>query len=358
MDTALSGSQAGGGGGRRDWERLGELPLLIEGYRLQRLQREVSSGFTRVTTVVALSGGGLTGYGEDVTYMSEDHEGFPTSLPLAGRHTLAGYSELLDALDLFPRRPQLSASHEYRRWAFESAGLDLSLRQQRLSLGSRLGRAYRPVRFVVSTRLDVRPWLALYPRLEFKLDPTPDWDLDLTAEIAATGRVRVIDLKAFYEGTPVDNPPDAELYERMVTAFPDAIVEDAALSPLTRSALRGALDRLSYDAPIHSWADVGRLPSRPAFLNVKPSRFGTIARLLECIEHASAQGIGLYGGGQFELGPGRGQIQALASLYYPDGPNDVAPSGYNAPVPGPGLPASPLSPPCSPAGFSWEGAGD
>ena len=36
----------------------------------------------------------------------------------------------------------------------------------------------------------------------------------------------------------------------------------------------------------------------------------------------------MYGGGQFELGPGRGQIQYLASVFHPDGPNDVAPTGF------------------------------
>ena len=50
----------------------------------------------------------------------------------------------------------------------------------------------------------------------------------------------------------------------------------------------------------------------------------------------------MYAGGQFELGVGRAQIQALASLFYPGGPNDCAPGGYNAPEPTAGLPVSPL----------------
>jgi len=50
----------------------------------------------------------------------------------------------------------------------------------------------------------------------------------------------------------------------------------------------------------------------------------------------------MYGGGQFELGPGRPQIQALASLFYADSPNDVAPSEYNVGGPRAGLPRSPL----------------
>jgi hypothetical protein len=65
-------------------------------------------------------------------------------------------------------------------------------------------------------------------------------------------------------------------------------------------------------------------------------------RLLECIDACEERGIRMYGGGQFELGPGRRQIQTLASVLYPDGPNDVAPGDYNAGGPRPGLPTSPL----------------
>ena len=55
----------------------------------------------------------------------------------------------------------------------------------------------------------------------------------------------------------------------------------------------------------------------------------------------------------FELGPGRGQIQYLASLFHPDGPNDVAPGAYNDPEPRPGLPKSPIEPAPEPIGFRW-----
>jgi len=50
----------------------------------------------------------------------------------------------------------------------------------------------------------------------------------------------------------------------------------------------------------------------------------------------------MYGGGQFELGPGRAHIQRLASLFYADAPNDVAPGDYNVGEPRPALPQSPL----------------
>jgi hypothetical protein len=101
-------------------------------------------------------------------------------------------------------------------------------------------------------------------------------------------------------------------------------------------------ERVTWDAPIHSVADVDALPFAPRTLNSKPSRFGSLRRLCEFYDTCAERGIALYGGGQFELGPGRGQIQYLASLFHADAPNDVAPSGYNlTPVPA-GLPRSPL----------------
>ena len=59
----------------------------------------------------------------------------------------------------------------------------------------------------------------------------------------------------------------------------------------------------------------------------------------------------VYGGGQFELGQGRGQIQHLASLFHAGTPNDVAPKEYNEGGPRPGLPQSPLPPASTEPGF-------
>lgn len=337
--------------------RLAELGLEVDGYRTERRELDVSSGFRRVTTEIVLAGGGLEGRGEDVTYAAEDHDDYPADLPLAGVWRLDGLSRRLGGLDLFPGRPPGEAFfRQYRRWGFESAALDLALRQQRLSLGEALDRPYRPVRFVLSTRLDIKPWLAVDPGLEFKLDPTPEWDERLMREIAATGRVRQLDFKAFYEGSPVDNPPDAVQYRLVAELFPDAVLEDPALEGPAREVLRGQEQRFSFDAPIHSWADVeavtaavagGCGPACEGFalrnLNIKPSRFGSLRALLDCVERALAAGMVLYGGGQFELGVGRDQIQALASLLYADGPNDVAPRAYHGEA-HPGVPPSPLVP--------------
>ncbi len=78
-------------------------------------------------------------------------------------------------------------------------------------------------------------------------------------------------------------------------------------------------------------------------LNVKPSRFGCLAELFRVYEYCQARGIQMCGGGQFELGPGRGQAQYLASLFHPDAPNDLAPGVYNEPSQVPDPPESPLA---------------
>jgi hypothetical protein len=326
------------------WDRLRGLELNVEEVATEGKSVDVSTEFTRVTTTVVLAGEGEQGRGEDVTYTAEDHDWFPELDP-PGRTTLGDLSARLDGLRLFEPEPRMKAWADYRRWAFESAALDLALRQNDLSLGAAVERQYSPVRFVVSTRGDAFAWLEHNPGLELKLDPENDWDRPFMERLAATGRVRVLDFKAYYVGTPVDVVPDPVLYRAAVELFPAAVLEDASLDGECGEVLRGQEQRMSFDAPIHSVADVRALPVEPGWLNIKPSRFGTIARVLECIEHCSAQGIHMYGGGQFELGVGRRHIQVLASLFYPGGPNDVAPREYNMGDPRPGLPQSPLGSP-------------
>ncbi|MFB6309656.1 MAG: hypothetical protein ABEH64_00605 [Salinirussus sp.] len=332
-------------------ERLAELTFTIDDVTALRLERETAAGFTRVTTEVHLESGNTAGRGEDVTYETADHEPFPTTgLDVVGSHTISSFSEKLDEQTLHPEPPQRETSRHYRRWAFESAALDLALRQAGQSLGDVLDRRVDPVRFVVSPSLrndnpDVGPveeLLEAHPGTELKLDPTPDWNDGLIEALVDTGAVRVLDFKGFYEGTDVDNPPDPVLYDRILTAFPDAVVEDARVTSDTRSLLEEHATRLSWDYPITGIDSIESLPFEPQWLNIKPSRFGTVASLFEVLEYCEREEIRLYGGGQFELGVGRGQIQTLAALFYPDGPNDVAPGGYNDPVPAPDLTESPL----------------
>ncbi len=345
------------------FDRLSDLPVEIDSYELQGLEAQVSSAFTRLSTVIRLRGAGEEGVGEDVTYDALDHIALRDAGPvhdLSGSRSLAEYSELVDGLDLFPAEPVRETSRLYRRWAFESAALDLALRQAGISLAAAVGREPRPVNFVVSMRLGdppsiepLRRRLELYPTLRFKLDPTSDWSEDLIAELVDTGAVDSVDLKGLYSGSPVDQGADPVLYQRVATAFPDAWIEDPALTPETDKVLEPYRDRVTWDALIHSVADIENLPFPPRMVNIKPSRFGPLRELCAAYDYCEKHGIGAYGGGQFELGPGRGQIQYLASLFHPDTPNDVAPTGYNDPEPRAGLPESPLEPQPSRTGFRW-----
>jgi L-alanine-DL-glutamate epimerase-like enolase superfamily enzyme len=345
------------------YERVAELALTVDDYELEGLSRVVSSGFERLSSVIHLRGAGDEGIGEDVTYEADEHRialERGAELPLAGTWTLDGFSERLGSIDLFPAgEPAFPVYRNYRRWAYESAALDLALRQAGRSLADVLGREPRPVRFVVSSRMGepatiapVARRLERYPELRFKLDATPDWDDALIAALVETGAVDSIDFKGAYKGTQVDTPTDPGLYRRVAEAFPDAWLEDPDLEDAgAREALAPFEDRITWDAPIHSVQDILSRRVIPRTVNLKPSRFGSVRALFAAYDFCAERGMGAYGGGQYELGAGRGQIQLLAALFHHDGPNDIAPGGYDALEPEPGLAASPLDPAPEATGF-------
>jgi hypothetical protein len=347
------------------YELIAELPLRIDDYVLEGRELQVNPEFTRLTTTIDLRGGGKGGQGEDVSYDALDHialQDAGATLPLAGSWTLRSFREHIDTLDLWPAEPVREVSKLYRRWAYESAALDLALEQAGRSLADVLGREPGPVAFVMSSRLPddpptttkLRTFLAKYPTLRFKLDPTPTWTEELIAELAEMGVVDSLDLKGHYSGTIVDNPPDAERYKLLAETFPDAWLEDPAITPATDPVLEPHRDRITWDAPIHSIDDIEALPFAPKMVNIKPSRFGGLPELFGAYDYCDERSIRAYGGGQYELGVGRGHIQYLASLFHPETPNDVAPSGYNEASPPDGLPSSPLEPRIAPTGFRWE----
>jgi hypothetical protein len=349
------------------FDLLAGLALEVDGYHLEGLSAEVSSGFERLTTLVHLTGGGQSGVGEDVVYQGEDQVALQQAGPvhdLAGTYTLGEFCARVDALDLFPVAPVTEVSRLYRRWTFHSAALDLALRQAGRSLSDVLGRTPGPLTYVVSIRLGEPPTLAPlrarldpYPTTRFKLDATTSWTPELMEQLAATGAVDSVDFKSFYKGTAVDQAPDPVLYERVARAFPGAWLEDPdVVTPATAAALADHHDRITWDAPIHGIADIEALPFPPRMVNIKPSRIGGLPALCAAYDYCAEHGIGAYGGGQFELGPGRGQAQYLASLFHPDTPNDLAPVGFNQNTPPSGLPASPMAPAPAPVGFGWEAA--
>jgi hypothetical protein len=349
------------------YDTLAQLPLMIESYELEDNDREYGE-FTRGSTIIRLRGDGQDGIGEDVVYTVLDHIAHRDAGPVndfSGVSTLGEFCELAGELDFFATAaPEYPASRHYRRWAYESAALDLALRQSATSLHEAVGRDPKPLTFVCSTRLTtmgegeqhsstkaLTDRLAKYPTLQFKLDPENDWDADLIDQIKQIATVRVADLKGLYRGTPVDVETDPELYAAVAVAFPEAYLEDPDLNEETTEVLAPYDDRITWDANLHSLDDV-KANARKA-INSKPSRFGSLQELLSIYEYCAENGSAIYGGGQGEVGIGRGQIQYLASLFHPDTPNDTAPSGYNDPAVPEGMPTSPMDPVPSPTGFRW-----
>jgi L-alanine-DL-glutamate epimerase-like enolase superfamily enzyme len=350
-------------------DKLAGLPIAVDGYALEANDREYGE-FTRGSTIIHLTGGGEEGIGEDVVYDVLDHFAHRDTgavHDLTEPTTFGELCELIGTLDLFPGAPPaMEASRLYRRWAFESAALDLALRQSGIPLGEALGREPRPLRFVCSTRLGsfgehanrsstdaITKRLAKYPGTRFKLDPENDWDDELITELKEVAGVDVLDLKGHYRGTPVDVETDPELYRKVAEAFPEAYLEDPDVNDETRPVLEPFADRVTWDAPLHSVGDIEALEWKPKAINSKPSRWGSLQEILSVYEHCEREGIAIYGGGQGEVGPGRGQIQYLASLFHPDTPNDTAPSGYNDPSVPDGLATSPMDPVPSATGFRW-----
>jgi hypothetical protein len=345
------------------WAAVADLPLLVEGCEVELLERDTPSGWVRQTTLVRLHGAGETGLGEDVVYQGEEHVAQVAAGPpdLAGRYTLASFSELVGSLDLFPSgAPTMPVSRNYRRWGFESAALDLALRQARRSLAEALGRTPKRVSFVNSMGLGDPSSLAPVlkrsehdPLLCFKLDARSDWDEELVLALAKTRRIAVVDLKGRYVGTIVDQPADPALYRLVAEHLREAWIEDPGESAETDAILEPELHRVTWDEPVHTIGDVDAFPTKPRMINVKPCRSGSVQQLFDLYDGCAERGIGTYGGGSFELGVGRGHLQALASLFCPFAPNDVAPGGYNASELAPDLPRSPLEPRLDSVGFRW-----
>jgi len=284
------------------------LPLRVESLDVRQLARPALGGGVRRTAVVRLAGAGEAGLGEDVTFQDADRLREPPPVELVAVSTLGELWSSLDAADLFGRPPEFDVVRSYRRWAVEAAALDLALRQAQTTLPDLLGRALAPVRFVVSPPAG---HVRRFPGVSLKID----------ADALAPGLpVEIVDFKS--QG-------DRESVERAIELYPRALLED------TPAGVPGA--RTSWDVSVRSAVDV-----KPVAVNVKPARIGSVRGLLEVHEECARRRIAMYGGGQHELGPGRGQIQLLAALFHADAPNDVAPAGYNDAHPRSELPSSPL----------------
>jgi hypothetical protein len=324
----------------------------------------------RTTRIELFDARARCGAGEDVTYDGAVHlERAPLVLPDSDLRPAA----TTDADHLFRFRGSLAEfagaidplvdrfEGDYLRWGLEAAALDLALVQAQAHLGDVVGRVARPVHFAVSMGLGPKAQVSTLdevleraPGSRFKIDFSGAFTDHTVERLAASGRVDVLDLKAHYQGAFQGPVPDARLYGELARALPGAWLEDPSLAGACGEMLAPHMARVTWDAPLKSLADLTQLVDRPRCINVKPSRFGSLATLCAVLDHCAANGIACYGGGQFELDVGRRQIQEIAALWYPDGPNDVAPRLYNERP----LPADPPgSPLVVPAGWGFGPGG-
>jgi hypothetical protein len=149
--------------------------------------------------------------------------------------------------------------------------------------------------------------------------------------VAATGAVEIVDFKGHYNLEIGDEAKLLAMAESAIAAFPDALLEDGHDLPGVTDLLKPHEHRISYDAPIHTVADLDATPLRPRAVNIKPCRVGDLRSLFDLYAEVDRRGMIVYGGGMGELDVGRGQIQLLASLFHPDGPNDTAPAATTRP---------------------------
>jgi len=362
---------------RRLLEAVLPLPVHVEQLTTSQLELGGATSFTRTTTIVELHGGGHVGQGEDISYDGGTQAKLPAAYAartdLLGEWTVASLAEHLDQQPFHvPGGESMDDKVGYHRWAIEAAVLDLALRQHGTDLASLVEADWKPVQVSLSMGLGSPPtadvvheWLERDDTVTFKLDASKEWTHGLVQQLAAAGSaVATVDMKAMYHGDWIDTDYPASLYAAIGSGLEHALIEDAKLNDETLDALdERALGRLTWDYPITAPHDVPGLAGsaatfselRPAAINIKPSRFGSLERLLGTIDLCEREGIPCYSGGQYELGVGRTQVQAIASLCFPDAPNDCAPVMFHAATPASDdVPLGPVVPPAGHVGFGWD----
>jgi len=346
-----------------DYDRLRALPLTVTAASWEALEMSTTSSWVRRTWKLQLSGGDRHGYGEDVSWTAAELQELTRLYPLPLLQHDTTFGSWSDALDAWEQSDEFKTAAknrisdaDYLRWAIESAGAELALRQSDTTLAELLHREFTEPAFGLSMGLGSPPSLSTieawrqHGNYRFKLDASSEWDEELLQQLAEFDCVDVVDLKAYYHGTPVDQEVDLALYERVARLLPKVVLEDLLPRADTMALAQSERERLAWDAPLHRVDDLrdivpsevglasedGRAITR--YLNIKPSRFATWQRLLEAYAWGARHNICLYGGGQFELGIGREQIQALAAIFHPNGPNDIAPALFHQAQPQADLP--------------------
>ncbi|HEY2776138.1 MAG TPA: hypothetical protein VGK20_19010 [Candidatus Binatia bacterium] len=266
-------------------------------------------GGERPSATIIVGGDGERGLGEHVGWSDADHSRFAEAvqkLPIRPETTVGQWSGLAGDLPA------------YDRAAIEAAAIDLALRQQHTNLFRLTAVDPRPVRYVLSFARMQDPVREITEGfagpLEVKIDLDPAWPDSVLKDLAALGRVAVLDCK---------DAGSVEDAERACALVPGCRIEDP---PLPRERWSASLRaRFAADSPVISAEALEHLVPRPLAVNIKAPRLGGVLEAIDCIARARTLGIEPYIGGMFEAGVGRSQALVLAALACPEGTNDVAP---------------------------------
>ena len=156
-------------------------------------------------------------------------------LPLAGEWTLESFCDHLAELDQWPVAAGWDMARRWRNWAFESAALDLALNQAGRALHEAIGRTPPPgavrqlarPRRPAHLRPDPRAGSSATRACASSSTPPPAWTPALIDEVGGTGAVEIVDFKGHYGLDFGELPALLAMYERVIAAFPDALLEDA-----------------------------------------------------------------------------------------------------------------------------------
>ena len=345
------------------WDAVADLPLVVEDYALQRPQLDVSSEFRAPEHGDPPARRRRGGHGRG------RHLRRPRPGGAAGGGAGPAARRPLDArVVLRPRRGARPVAGAARPRALAPVpGVGLRVRgarpraapgEPRAARGARTRAAARALRRLAAAgrAADARAGdaaaRALPGHCASSSTPRSDWTPEIFDALRATGAVDSIDLKGLYEGSIVDQGADPGLYARVADAFPDGLDRGPQAHPGDRRGPAPAprphhvgrqhpRGRRHRGAPLPA-ADGQRQALARRAAARSSSRPTTTAR-----SAASA----CTAAGSSSSASAAGRSSCLAGLFHPDAPNDVAPGGFNAPDPPPGLPESPLDPAPEPTGF-------
>ena len=282
------------------YDAVRDLPLLVDGYALEGLEQQVSSGFLRKSTVIRLAGAGEEGLGEDVTYEAAEHDLVQAQGPDPSARRRVDARDVLrpprDARALrsrarparLPRLPPLGV-RERRARPRAAPGGPVARRRGRQGGAAADVRRLDAARRAGDDRAPARLARALpEPAVQARRDGRLDGGADRRARGRPARSTRSTSRASTAERRSTRCPIPA-LYERVVDGLPDAWLEDPALTPETEAVLEPHHERVTWDAVIHSVADIEALRWPPRTVNVKPSRFGSVERLFAAYDYCAAQ---------------------------------------------------------------------